>query len=109
MLRVSSLLLAAGLAAAQSTTIIKILLPMVDPQSIEGSVIAVGPTATTFFVGCPSKAAGDSENQCGLGDGITVTSGTSTYGYAMTYSGMTYVPPPVPFCRLLRVANSVNL
>ncbi|KAK4235282.1 hypothetical protein C8A03DRAFT_17953 [Achaetomium macrosporum] len=79
----ASMLLAAGLAAAQSTTV-QILMPMADPQAIAGSVISAGPTATEYFVAC---ATGTDLEECGLGDGgVTVTYGPSTVAYTMAYT-----------------------
>ncbi|KAK3307515.1 uncharacterized protein B0T15DRAFT_510781 [Chaetomium strumarium] len=80
----ASMLLAAGLAAAQTTTV-SILLPMADamPQQMAGSVISAGPTATQYFVNCPSDTP---SYECGLGPGLTVVYGPSTLGYTMAYT-----------------------
>ncbi|KAL2129513.1 hypothetical protein VTI74DRAFT_7663 [Chaetomium olivicolor] len=78
----ASLILAAGLAAAQSTTIANIFLPMVDAQMIVASVVSAGPTATAYALRCP---AGADPNECGLGDeSITVFCGPSTMTYAFS-------------------------
>jgi hypothetical protein len=83
----SSLLLAAaaaaGLAAAQSTTIVKILMPMVDSQAIVASVISAGPTATDFYVACPTDTPSES---CGLPSGFSVLYGPSTMTYDLSYT-----------------------
>lgn len=87
----SSLLLAAGLAAAQSTRVVKVLLPMMDPQEIVGSVISAGPKATAYEVKCPK---GQDANDCGLPtDGLTVTYGPKTWEYTATIERQTLVLP----------------
>ncbi len=82
----SSLLLAtaaAGLAAAESTTIVKVLVPMIDSQSIDASVVSAGPTATAYRLTCPpNRDAVD----CGLADGISILYGPSTMTYAASLS-----------------------
>lgn len=81
----SSLLLAAaaGLAAAQSPVIVKVLVPNVDDQPVVASVISAGPTATSYFVACPTNA---SPEDCGLGTGFRMLYGPSTMSYDMTFS-----------------------
>ncbi|KAL1837100.1 hypothetical protein VTJ49DRAFT_4280 [Mycothermus thermophilus] len=77
---------AAGLAAAQaSTTTVSVLLPFADHQDIEGSVISAGPTATNYFLTCPTGAR---DTECGFGDGISVLYGPSTLTYAMSFTGL---------------------
>ncbi len=80
----SSLLLAAaaGLAAAASP-VVNVLIPGVDQQSIDGSIISAGPTATSFFIACPSGTPGE---DCGLASGMEVLYGPSTMNYGMTAS-----------------------
>ncbi len=80
----SSLLLAAaaGLAAAQSTTV-SVLLPGFDQQKIDASIISAGPTATSFFIACPT---GTPAEDCGLASGLELLYGPSTMAYGMTYS-----------------------
>ncbi|KAK3906304.1 hypothetical protein C8A05DRAFT_29807 [Staphylotrichum tortipilum] len=85
----TSLLLAAATAgatlaaAAESTTVVQILIPMVDAQAIDASVISAGPTATSYFLACPSGAPSD---ECGLASGLTVLYGPSTMEYAMSFT-----------------------
>ncbi len=81
----SSLLLAAaaGLAAAAQSPVVTVLIPGVDKQSVDGSIISVGPTATSFFVACPT---GTPSEDCGLLDGFEILYGPSTMTYGMTYS-----------------------
>ncbi|KAH8894551.1 hypothetical protein GQ53DRAFT_762636 [Thozetella sp. PMI_491] len=62
-----------GLSVAQST-VVSLILPAYDAQTIEASVVAVDATATTYFLTCPT---GESSNQCGLADGATVVNGPS--------------------------------
>ncbi|KAL2024511.1 hypothetical protein VTK56DRAFT_7554 [Thermocarpiscus australiensis] len=84
MMRACSLLFAAGLAglsAAQSTSVVNLLMPLADPQSLAGSVVSAGPTATTYFVTCPTGA---DSTDCGLGDGVSLVNGPSTASYAMS-------------------------
>ncbi|KAK4100280.1 hypothetical protein N658DRAFT_106065 [Parathielavia hyrcaniae] len=83
MKRASSLLLAAGLAAAQSTTVVDILMPMADPQTLLASVISADATATSYFISCPTVT---SSEECGFADGLEVLNGPSTMNYAMTIS-----------------------
>jgi hypothetical protein len=55
---------------------------MLDEAEIVGSVISAGPTATEYFVACPTN---EPEEDCGAGDGMRVVYGQSTWSYAMTY------------------------
>lgn len=70
-------------AAAESPVVVKILIPMVDQQSIDASVISAGPTATSYFLACPSGSPSD---ECGLASGISVLYGPSTLEYAMSFT-----------------------
>jgi hypothetical protein len=81
----SSLLLAAaaGLVAAQSPVVVKVLVPNVDSQPIEASVVSAGPTATSYFIACPTSLKDD---ECGLGTGFGVLYGPSTMSYDITFS-----------------------
>jgi len=81
----TSLLLAAAtagatLAAAADPVVVKILMPMADSQKIGASVISAGPSATSYFVSCPS---GEPSDECGLGSGMKVLYGPSTMAYEM--------------------------
>lgn len=62
-------------AFAQSSSVVNLILPAVDAQTIVGSVINAGPTATTYAVSCPS---GTDDADCGLGPGLSVVQGPST-------------------------------
>lgn len=78
----SSLLLAAGLVAAQTSTVVDVLLPMLDVQEVEGSVVSAGPTATTYLITCPTDTLPE---DCGIPPGgFEVFSGSSTWGYSYT-------------------------
>ncbi|KAK4243348.1 hypothetical protein C7999DRAFT_18290 [Corynascus novoguineensis] len=80
---VSSLLLATSLAVTQTTTLVNIMMPLVNTQPIGASVISAGPTAIDYFVTCPSSI---DQEKCGLADGITVLYGPSTMTYGISYS-----------------------
>lgn len=71
----------AGSALAQSTTVVTILMPQVDQQTIHASVVSAGPTATAYLLECPPGA--DSLD-CGIGTNFRVTEGPSTLEYHMT-------------------------
>ncbi|KAJ4294854.1 hypothetical protein N0V88_005091 [Collariella sp. IMI 366227] len=77
------LVLAAGLAAAQSTTVVNLLIPAADPQAIVASVISADPTATTYYLKCPD---GTDATDCGLADGVSVINGPSTLAYTYLFS-----------------------
>ncbi|KAF5615779.1 hypothetical protein F52700_13215 [Fusarium sp. NRRL 52700] len=74
-------LLAGALAtvAAQTTTV-EFLLPMFDPQPLEGSVVAVKGGATTLAIHCPDVKA----TNCGLASTSTIVGGPSTIEYSYT-------------------------
>ncbi|KAH6607682.1 hypothetical protein Trco_003995 [Trichoderma cornu-damae] len=75
----------AALAAAQSTTVVPILLPYLDPQPLVASVVAADNTATTYAYGCKP---GTPDDECGLaGTTQTVTQGPSTWVYSMSTPG----------------------
>ncbi|KAK4174941.1 hypothetical protein QBC36DRAFT_332516 [Triangularia setosa] len=84
MVRVSTLLVTAGLSAmasaqdigAATTSVTSIFLPGVDKQTVWASVISAEPTAATYSLGCPPDA---DSNDCGLGTGFTVVQGPSTF------------------------------
>ncbi|KAK4226796.1 hypothetical protein QBC38DRAFT_479677 [Podospora fimiseda] len=76
MVRVSTLLFAASLAAAQTSTVVTLFIPLAgDTQTIVGSVIAANPTATTYSIGCPP---GTDSNDCGWATGVKVINGPKT-------------------------------
>ncbi|KAK3997383.1 hypothetical protein QBC44DRAFT_315938 [Cladorrhinum sp. PSN332] len=83
MVRASSLLLSAGLAAvtAAQTTTVTLLLPLLgETKTIFGSVIDANPTATTYSVNCPPDM---DSNDCGLGTGFKVVGGPKTVSVDM--------------------------
>ncbi|KAI1853218.1 hypothetical protein JX266_001924 [Neoarthrinium moseri] len=65
-----------AVAATPTTSVTSIFLPGFDTQSLVASVITAAPTATEYFLQC------DSGNlmECGVGTGMTVTEGPSTFG-----------------------------
>ncbi|KZM28631.1 uncharacterized protein EKO05_0006744 [Ascochyta rabiei] len=62
-------------AAAQST-ILYIPFYVLDTQSIDASIVAANPPATTMQLACPS---GTDSNDCGLFPDMTLVYGPSTY------------------------------
>lgn len=64
-----------GFAAAQSTTL-SIPFYGLDNQSIDASIVAANPTATTMALACPP---GTDSNDCGLFPDMTLVYGPSTY------------------------------
>lgn len=64
-----------GFAAAQSTTL-SIPFYGLDNQSIDASIVAANPTATTMALACPP---GTDSNDCGLFPDMTFVYGPSTY------------------------------
>ncbi|KAF5245373.1 hypothetical protein FANTH_7360 [Fusarium anthophilum] len=77
-----SLALLAGVLAtvAAQTTTVEFLLPMFDPQPLEGSVVAVKGGATTLAIHCPDAKA----TNCGLASTSTIIGGPSTIEYTYT-------------------------
>lgn len=71
----------AGLSLAATTSVIWIIMPEVEQRTIEASVISVGPTATSYFLACPT---GEDSLDCGLGAGIRLLEGPSTMEWHMT-------------------------
>ncbi|KAL6898308.1 hypothetical protein GGI43DRAFT_385188 [Trichoderma evansii] len=82
MARSLALLALASVAVAQST-VVNLLLPYADEQTIVASVIGVDSTATTYLFGCPK---GEDSNSCGYPTSQTVTQGPSTWIYTATIS-----------------------
>jgi hypothetical protein len=68
-------LAAQSLAQSSSTTTVTLLLPGLDKQTVLGSVITAGPTATSYLLTCPTDAPDD---ECGLGSGFNFLQGPST-------------------------------
>ncbi|KAH7261447.1 uncharacterized protein BKA55DRAFT_505033 [Fusarium redolens] len=77
-----SLALLAGVLAtvAAQTTTVEFLLPMFDPQPLDGSVVAVKGGATTLAIHCPNAKA----TNCGLAGTSTIVGGPSTIEYSYT-------------------------
>jgi hypothetical protein len=73
----------ATVAVAQSTTTLTLLAPMVGPESLVGSVVTVGPSATVYAVECPSGSYGnedEEDNYCAFPDQRwTMTQGPETW------------------------------
>ncbi|KAL6248376.1 hypothetical protein RBB50_004631 [Rhinocladiella similis] len=66
----------AGVAAAQSQSVISVFFPGADSQTLLGSVIKSDSSKTTMAVACPSDAG---STDCGIDGPITVTVGPSTF------------------------------
>jgi ABC-type arginine transport system permease subunit len=84
---ISAVILAAfsgTIAAAQSSIVIDLMLPAVDPQPLVASVISVGPAVTTYAVECADEAKEASE--CGLPHATTVAQGPSTWSIHYSHS-----------------------
>ncbi|KUI69961.1 hypothetical protein VM1G_04924 [Cytospora mali] len=69
---------------AQSTSVTSLFLYGTEGDNIVGSVMSVAPGATTYFVNC---APGTDSSDCGLGLGVTVVEGPSTFGMHATEAG----------------------
>lgn len=84
MARVSSLALAAAgisAVAAQSDNVVSILMPYADSNGMHASIITAAPTATSYWVSCPS---GVPSSDCGIVDGMSVVYGPSTWEWTTT-------------------------
>lgn len=78
--------LASGAFAANATSTIDVLLPMLNAQTaVMGSIKGVDATATTFYLTCPTD---QSDLTCGLGDGVELVDGDSTLGVHFTQSAI---------------------
>lgn len=77
-------------ATANSTTstVIDILLPMVDSQTVMASIEGVDATATSYFLTCPT---GESSVECVLGSGMEVVEGPSVLEVHYTMGAAGYV------------------
>lgn len=65
------------------TSIVTILLPDFDVQSIQASVITANPTMTSYLLACPP---GTNDTDCGLGStGIHVLEGPATFEAHVTW------------------------
>ncbi|KAH6634562.1 hypothetical protein B0J18DRAFT_24096 [Chaetomium sp. MPI-SDFR-AT-0129] len=98
----ASFLLASGLAAAQSTSVVDILLPFGE-QTLLASVISAAPTATTYLLACPSGA---DSNDCGVpSEGVEIFYGPSTFGYTLSDTGKF---TNIAECKLTRSVNQAS-
>lgn len=87
------LVASAGAVFAQSTSanssasssVVDIILPMLEPQTIMASVVGVDATATTFFLTCPTDAV---SLQCGLGKGLEIVEGPEVLEVHMTQANV---------------------
>lgn len=75
---------------ANSTTssVIDIVLPMLDSQTVMGSIVGVDATATSYFLTCPTS---ESSLDCGLGSGMEVVEGASVLEVHYTEGAIGYV------------------
>lgn len=65
---------ATSTANSTTSTVIDILLPMLDSQTVMASIMGVDATATSYFITCPTS---ESSVDCGLGSGMEVVEGSS--------------------------------
>ncbi|VBB73904.1 Putative protein of unknown function [Podospora comata] len=95
MVRVTTALLAsAGLSTmasaqdvgAATTSVTSLFLPGFDTQTIWASVITAQPAAATYSLACPPDA---DSNDCGLGTGLTIVQGESTFSIDMRGESVT--------------------
>jgi hypothetical protein len=75
----------ASASGSASSSVVDIILPMLDPQTIMGSVVGVDATATTFFLTCPTDAV---SLQCGLGKGLEIVEGPEVLELHMTQANV---------------------
>lgn len=69
----------------ESSSVIDIILPMIESQTILGSVVGVDATATTFFLTCPTDSV---SLQCGLGKGLELVEGPEVLEVHMTQANV---------------------
>lgn len=74
--------------AAQSSTVISLMLPAVDPQALVASVIDASPAITTYAVQCADDTKDGPE--CGLFHAQTIAQGPSTWSMHYSYSDADY-------------------
>ncbi|ETS83293.1 hypothetical protein PFICI_05169 [Pestalotiopsis fici W106-1] len=77
--------LAATSTISATASVTSIFLPGFDQQGLVASVITAAPTATAYFVQCNPNAVVD----CGLGGGVTLTEGPSTFEVSINSTDMT--------------------
>lgn len=79
-----SLLFAALAGAVVAQTTVDLLLPIADPQPLEGSIVGSDASLTTYIISCPT---GTPAEDCGMPDqGLAITQGPSSW--IMTYDIM---------------------
>ncbi|KAJ0114518.1 hypothetical protein J7T55_004761 [Diaporthe amygdali] len=71
--------------SSASSSVVDIILPMLESQTIMGSVMGADATATTFFLTCPTDAP---SLQCGLGKGMEVVEGSEVLEVHMTQANV---------------------
>lgn len=71
--------------SSATTSVIDIILPMLDDQAVMGSIVSVDATATSYYLTCPT---GESSTDCGLGNGIQVVEGPSVLEVHLTESSV---------------------
>lgn len=76
-----------AIVAAQSTTVVDLMLPAVDPQSLVGSVVAASPSITTYAVECADNV---DPAECGLLHATTIAQGPSTWSVHYSHSDAEY-------------------
>ncbi|OJI97820.1 hypothetical protein ASPVEDRAFT_79508 [Aspergillus versicolor CBS 583.65] len=79
---IGSLALLGRVSLAAANDVVSLMLPMVDQQDLVAEVIGSDGPMTTYVIGCPEGA---DSNDCGLGDGLTVTAGHSTFIYEYSF------------------------
>ena len=73
-----------GMAHAQSTSVVSLIVPFVDKQSLVASVRSVDATATEYLVQCPPDT---DSSDCGLGTaGVIIKEGPSTIEFSYSDS-----------------------
>ncbi|POS76411.1 hypothetical protein DHEL01_v205198 [Diaporthe helianthi] len=75
----------ASASSPASSSVMDIILPMLQPQTIMGSVVGVDATATTLFLTCPTDAV---NLQCGLGKGLEIVEGPEVLEFHMTLANV---------------------
>jgi hypothetical protein len=76
------------LVAAQSSTVVNLMLPAVDPQDLVASVIDASPEVTTYAVECADEKKAGAD--CGLLHAQTVAQGPSTWSIHYSHSDPDY-------------------
>ncbi|OAL40384.1 hypothetical protein AYO20_00120 [Fonsecaea nubica] len=86
----SALALAMATAvSAQTSSVVNVLIPGADEQTLMGSLIASDASKTTMAISCPSNA---DMSECGFGpDAVTITFGPSTFKALETFDPLSLV------------------